>query len=556
MNIEKIKEAVINYGCKDGLHIEQYVAAKEIIDRFMIKQHYVILKAKTQSGKTGVVMSLINLLNYNRTYITSLKIDRIYYVTAENQPNVKDQAMGDFEKYCLKYYFKDKQVEFLKNSDLQSMERRGLKKSLKNTLLCLDESHYGTKKEKNKVPSFLTNNSVNYMKNDESMIENNSYIISISATPDKEIANDEEYSKAVVELKTNEQYKGFEEFEKNGQIEDIDKDIFYDENLCYDFFMDKVLPHLDNIKKTEGKVKYVIMRRNNSNKSFDIEPLLSKYFDILYVEQKGKNKVNHSEMFNHIDKYCYHKLYDKYLLILIKNSYRQGDRIETLYKAPAGCVIDFCAAKDNVEATIQGLTGRFSGYVDKYNENEWMKIKFFISEDHHNKIRNYFKGYYTRKTIYDVHHQTKKWGVGENVGVNEDGFKINNPLKINIDDYFNKNEGEKEKMTTALSKSTLKTLNENIFKFYPFLNNYLGYEYVGSRKGLNKTNQLFFSTNTPDGGKAYLKKENLGKKCYKSWIYEQDGHYFIEIKESFFDVYDIENIKSSSTKKINTYCTA
>ena len=34
MNIEKIKEAVINYGCKDGLHIEQYVAAKEIIDQF------------------------------------------------------------------------------------------------------------------------------------------------------------------------------------------------------------------------------------------------------------------------------------------------------------------------------------------------------------------------------------------------------------------------------------------------------------------------------------------------------------------------------------------
>lgn len=556
MNIKEIKTRIKQDSLKDdGLHIEQYVAAKECIDAYY-QYRYIILKAKTQSGKTGVMMSIINILTFYQQYREELGIERILYITGDNSQNVKPQAYDDYRDYCLKYYYNDGKIIFLKNSDLQKYNKnKELEMSLKNTLIFIDESHYGTKQYKNQLSTFLYNNGVNYMKNDNSMVKNNAYILSVSATPDKEIANDDGYTKAIVELKVGEEYKGFEEFDKNGQVETVNKNIFTDENTCYNFFINQVLPYLDECKN-KGKKKYVIMRY--VKKKFNVEQLLGEKFQILYLDQQGRQSINYDSMTSKISEVCTYNTTDKYLLILIKNAFRQGDRIKDVYKCMGGCVIDYCDAKDNVEATIQGLLGRFSGYYKDEHKDGWVDVKFFISQEHYNKIKDYYQGYYKRKTVYDSHHQTKKWGVGENIGVNEDGFKSNIPIKVVIDDYFENHKEEKKMLSTTikLEKCDLKKLNKKIFKFYPFLNKYLEYEYVGSRKGLTKSNKDFFSTNTADGGKAYLKPENLGKKCYKTILYKLDGHYLMELKESFFDIYDYENVEISTTKRINTYCTA
>lgn len=556
MNIDKIKELVLNNKLDiEGVHDNQYESAENIIKEFINNNRYVILKAKTQSGKTGVIMGVINILNCYRTILCKLKIDKFIYVTGDNQ-DIKDQAEKDFIKSCLKFYFTDARAVFLKNSDLQKRQRKGLKDSFKNTLIFLDESHYATQKERNKVPSFFKNNGVNYLTaNCEELNSNNTYILSVSATPDKEMGNDVIDIKPIVELHTDKKYKGFEEFDANGQIESIDENVFTDEMICYDFFMGKVLPHLEYIKETEKKKKFVIMRLKKRNQ-VDIEQLLNNYFEVLYVEQKGRKKVNHDEMKCKILEICEHNKSDKYLLILIKESYRMGCRIDNMYKAHAGCVIDFCKDENNVEVTVQGLVGRFSGYVNEENENEWYKIKFFISDIHYQMLKKYYTDYSKDKSVYTKTIKEKEWGKGDNIGVNPEGFNNYPTLKIDITDYFKSNIDDWVDFSLNECKmSALKKLNYKIFSFYEDLKKYSDYIYIGSRRGDTKINRAFFNHNMEDGGKAYLKMENLGKKCFKSLLYTSNERTYMELRESFFDVYDNVFNNITKIKKINTYYT-
>ena len=151
LNFDEIRKRAIAQKLKSEIHDNQYATAKEIIEHYLNNEHYGILKAKTQSGKTGVIMAVINILNQYSSIIYKLKIDKIIYLTGDNQ-DIKGQAEDDFRDLCFKYYFKNGENDkignmiFYKQSDLTHMAKKGIKVSLKNTLLFLDESHFGTTK--------------------------------------------------------------------------------------------------------------------------------------------------------------------------------------------------------------------------------------------------------------------------------------------------------------------------------------------------------------------------------------------------------------------------
>lgn len=577
LNFDEIRTRAIAQKLKNKIHDNQYATAKEIIEHYLNNEHYGILKAKTQSGKTGVIMAVINILNQYSSIICKLKIDKIIYLTGDNQ-DIKGQAEDDFRDLCFKYYFKNGENDkignmiFYKQSDLTHMSKKGIKVSLKNTLLFLDESHFGTTKEKNKVPQFLSINGIEYMRNQQDMVDNNTYVLSVSATSFKEQENDIEHSKFLVELKTDETYKGFEDFDRNGQIHSIDENVFSDPNVCYDFFMNNITPHLDEIKNKTGKNEYVIMRIKPKTK-IDYETLLSKYYKVIYVTQDGKDKINYDSMWLPIYENCLtNNKYDgRYLLFLIKGSFKMGKRIEPLYKGYCGCVIDHSKDKNNVETTIQGLLGRMSGYLEEGNRENWYLTKFFISDIHYKMIRDYYKDYSIDKTPYLYPKIKQIWGnctsIRQHIGVNPEAFKENGILKYDITDYFDNNLTEwvrfsKEKGVYGIGD--LKELNEKIFTYFEDLNFLLNYIYMGSRRtkmdnSNNNSNRLFFMTDKPDGGDAYLKKEYIGKRCYKSLLYNENGKQYIEIRISFVDTYDeiientskIKEIKTMSTKSDN-----
>ena len=562
LNIEEIRKRAISQDLKDSIYENQYIVAREIVEHYINGEHYGILKAKTQSGKTGVIMAVINILNQFRSILLKLKIDKIMYITGDNQ-DIKSQAEEDFISMCFKYYFrKDINMIFLKNSDIVKRQKKGIKDSLKNTLVFLDESHFGTLKETNKVPQILLSNGIEFMRNQQDMIDNNTYILSVSATSYKEQENDVTNSKFLVELKTNEKYKGFEEFNNNKQIHTVSKHIFTDSSVCNDFFNEEVIPHLENIKKMTGKNKYAIMRMKKRNQ-IDVEAILGKYFKIIYVTQQGRDKINYDSMWLPIYENCIAPRKDsdnRPLLFLIKDSFRMGKRIDQLYKGYCGCVIDYSDDKNNVETTVQGLLGRYSGYVNEYNEKEWKDIKFFISEKHYNMLKDYYNDYNINKTPYMFPKTKKVFGngkiIGNNIGLNYDAFEKNGVKKYDITKYMENNPDDWFKLSFGkYGVGDLKKLNERIFDSVDVLNKYKDYVYMGSRRKNTDSNRGFFLTNSQDGGDVYLKEEYVGKPCYKSLIYVEDEKVYIEIRESFVDTYVTITENSSRVKEIKTMTT-
>lgn len=561
LDIDEIRKRANKEGLK-RIYDNQYFAAEEIVNNYLMGNHYGILKAKTQSGKTGVIMAVINILN---NYITlcykHLNIDKIMYITGDNQ-DIKSQAEEDFMKMCFKTLFDGDRAVFYKNSDIVKRQRKGQKDSLKNTLIFLDESHYATTKEINKVPQFLSINGVEYMRNQQDMIDNNTYVLSVSATSYKEQMNDVTHSKFLVELNTSKYYKGFEEFNENNQIETINKEIFTDPQTCYDFFIEKVIPHLQKIKKESGKNKYVIMRIKKRNQ-VDVEKLLDKYFKIIYVTQQGRDKINYDSMWLPIYENCIYPRKEKdnrYLLFLIKDSFRMGKRIDQLYKAYCGCAIEYSDDKNNVETTVQGLLGRYSGYINEDNKNDWMQTKFFISKTHYDKLLNYYTDYNIFKTMYVDIKKKKIWGnckkISNNVDINADVFLKNGIKKIDISNYMLNNPNDWAMLTLQkLNNKSLKILNYKIFKEIKELNYLSEYEYAGSRRNITSNDIGFFNHPHVDGGIAYTKEENVGKKCFKSLFQVIDGVPYLFIRESFFDYYIEEYTKTDKIIKINTMYT-
>ena len=248
------------------------------------------------------------------------------------------------------------------------------------------------------------------------------------------------------------------------------------------------------------------------------------------------------------------------LIFLIKDTFRMGKRIDQLYKGYCGCVVEYSDDKNNVETTVQGLLGRYSGYVNEYNEKEWKDIKFFISEKHYNMLKDYYNDYNINKTPYMFPKIKKVFGNGKiisnSIALNYDAFDKNGIKKFDVTEYMKNNPNDWSKLSFGkLGVGELKELNERIFNSVDVLNKYKDYVYMGSRRKNTDSNRGFFLKNIQDGGDVYLKEEYIGKPCYKSLIYVEDERVYIEIRESFVDTYTeiIEN--SSKVKEIKTMIT-
>lgn len=547
---------------KKELYPNQKNVSKEIISHLTNKKEkcrYVILNAPTQSGKTGCIMSLINDIDESNSLRKKLGVETIYYITGDNQ-GIKQQTIDDFRDYCTQYIFNESNVFFFKNSDLGKIKSP----KFKNCLIFLDESHYGTSKEKNRVPKFLKDGGINYMKNDTSMEKNNIYISSVSATPYPEILNDYEKTKKIVTFSVGESYRGIKEFYNNNQLKIIDdSSILKYEILLRNLLVDEVLPHLDDIEKKRKKKKFVIMRGNNK---INYKELLGDKYKVFYMDSK-KDTLTEEQMYLKIQDYCIDKTEDadKYLLFVIKGKFRMGKRFRDKCKDYCGCVIDFSEG-ENISTTEQGLLGRFCGYVgnDKRTKTDWKDIWFYVSEKHTQPLIDYYVNGNLATPYHSDYSYTKSntvvWGRGDKVKPNTELLKSNEIKSYDVTKYIDEN--IKERLINHKVKfknGELKKIVTDIVSKCPQIDNkYLDYIDGGHRRVPNSEGD-FKGITQIDGGKnrQFLTNiKNYGKGVWKPTLitYSKDK-IILEIQETIIDKYEEITNQLGKLKEIHTYST-
>lgn len=540
----------------------QKEVSKKIIDIFTNKKRncrYVILNAPTQSGKTGCIMSLINDIDESNSLRKKLGVETIYYITGDNQ-QIKEQTIDDFRDYCTQYIFNESNVFFFKNSDLGKIKSP----KFKNCLIFLDESHYGTSKEKNRVPKFLKDGGINYMKNDTSIEKNNIYISSVSATAYDEILNDYEKTKKIVTFSVGESYRGIKEFYNNNQLKLIDdSSILKYEILLRNLLVDEVLPHLDDIEKKRKKKKFVIMRGNNK---INYKELLGDKYKVFYMDSK-KDTLTEEQMYLKIQDYCIDKTEDadKYLLFVIKGKFRMGKRFRDKCKDYCGCVIDFSEGK-KISTTEQGLLGRFCGYVgnDKRTKTDWKDIWFYVSEKHTQPLIDYYVNGNLATPYHSDYSYTKSdavvYGIGDKVKPNTELLKSNEIKSYDVTKYID--EDIKERLINhkvEFKKGELKKIVTDIVSKCPQIDNkYLDYIDGGHRRVPNSEGD-FKGITQIDGGKnrQFLTNiKNYGKGVWKPTLitYSKDK-IILEIQETIIDKYEKITNQLGKLKEIYTYST-
>lgn len=371
-----------NPASKTFIFDNQFDCAKRVVEWLASdepRSNYAIIQGYPQSGKTGAMIAIANIILCDKLYVKSkLGIRRIIYITGSNSKGLKGQTEERF-KNLLTYTVEELKekgisVEFKKNSDLKNeniqFDRTKRTPDLSDSLIFIDESHFATNETKNVLPKWLTNNGINFMRNEPQLMDKNVYMVSVSATPYAETGADTMRVKGTFELVPANGYNYNWNFNLLGITERERTDPTAVLNN-----LKKCCEHLKEIEDKTGVCKCIIARinsgRNNRGKLMDIiAPELEQYFDISeFSLDEGGTDVNNLE--NKIMSYCGSEQFDrnpnKYLMIYIKGILRMGMSLRDSVKEHIGAIYDvtapaITAGKTTIATTEQGLLGRICGY--------------------------------------------------------------------------------------------------------------------------------------------------------------------------------------------------
>lgn len=505
-----------------------------LFDSNLPRPNHLVVQGKTQAGKTGVLTSMIMLIDELKIE-DAMSINTIYYITGDNGckliKQTQERISNCFTKDGIKCGFK-----CLKNSDLKndiSNER-----VLTNSIIFIDESHYGVSKETNILIKWLESKGIN-MHNDKELVDKSIYIVSNSATPYGEINSDCGKYKSYVALETNDWngkcgYVGFKEYNEKNCFVPINHQINKAnvEEMCKQLSV-----RLNEIyNATNGKKKCGIIRMNK--KAFKkCQTILEKYFHIESFFATNDN-INYAEIQWKMLNDC--ESWDKPLVFIICGAYRMGVSIPPSCKKNIGFVFDYATGngKNSVITTEQGLLGRVTGY---WETDDWCDITIYINEKHYNGLKACYVEHAASTPMTDVKRKFVQKEDGKKVGIIEDDDFIEIPCDEKFDGKeYNDKIREYLEGPKGFAKIG-KTLPEGII-------------FIPGRRN-DKRNKVHFSqpkfSNSEHTTITILKKEeNINKPCYTT-LYDIDENnikvkYGKIVKGDYIETYD-ENKKIIST---------
>ena len=332
-------------------YANQERAALEILAKYTEGTiRYGLLRANEQSGKTGTYHTLIRYM-FERNLI-----DNVYIVCGSNEIELYNQCIADVEEWHQNSpRFDNISVIFRQNFKRIHMITR-------RALIIVDESHLVQGVDQ-KLSEFIQRHGLTMAGTNPSMIQNNTYILSVDATPYAEesaIVTNQCLPKFKVTLADGYGYFGVKEYFENGLIHPT-----YDLNTVPGKNSFTLL--LQNYTR-----KYILVRiqekRNKSLKWIKQYAQLAgcdiKSFTSHFMKDKSQICITKKDANDHFQKYgrripCLEEAPEKTTIVFIDGRLRCGKRVP---KKHVGFIWE-ASKSANTDVIRQSLLGRMSGYI-------------------------------------------------------------------------------------------------------------------------------------------------------------------------------------------------
>jgi len=320
------------------IHHNQRQAANDIISEFTQDRGTLLVLAvgKTQSGKTGVMSSLI--MNATNTTIDGyVPVANVFVITGLSSNEWKDQTKARLPQILRENVFHCSELN------------KGFAKKIKgkkNILIIVDEIQIACKVDQSLHNSFKKLLDTKYM------IETDIKIVEFSATPNGTYGN-LEYWKGhykTVKVQPGEGYVGHEELYEQGRI-----------HQCQDLTIPENVQKLyETIKSKFDSPKYHIIRTKVGGGQDEcvsvFKSIIHDEFNYLYHDSRNLESID-----VYLDPKKGGKEPDKHTVIFIKEMARCA---KTYTKDFIGVWYERCVNSFNDDVAVQGLAGRATGYDD------------------------------------------------------------------------------------------------------------------------------------------------------------------------------------------------
>jgi hypothetical protein len=342
----------------DDFKTEHCQAGNEIYNHFIRGIRQCALIAKLQSGKTNTFQYVI------RKMLMSRLVKQVIIISGMSDNDLKTQAEKKIKELNSEY---KNQIAVKFNRDLPRI------KGVKDTLIVLDESHYGSTKNQ-AVDKFLERNGIAVDGNIFKMEEYDNYILTVSATPFAELSDysrGKNHHKEAVFLKAGDGYLGIHDFYMAGNmhpifkikdfperfIEMIQERKYYIGRFHKQTISEEELQHLCD----DAGVDMIVFAQTSEMASF-----------ITQLSELNEKMENAPE---------------RPTLIVIKGKLRAGCVLD--YKTYIGWVWEN-STDPKTDTIMQGLVGRCCGYNSNMNIQIYISEKLFLTgENDKNEIERY-----------------------------------------------------------------------------------------------------------------------------------------------------------------------
>ena len=332
---------------------QQSNASNNIYNSYIARNvRYAILMSKCQSGKTGAYHALISLM------LRMGSIDRAYVLCGSHETDLRDQAIEDAKDYhdIAMYETKTVQVLFRQDFDAAHMD-------IRRALIVVDESHLDQGKGQ-KLDRFLGRHGITMDGNPTNLVTNNTYILSVDATPYSELAalehKETPYIKHVEELLPGDGYIGIDHYNYTGRL-----------NPTFDLTTADGARRFGALIRGLGN-KYALMRlsaayktRLNAQEVSARNICRANGYRVLEFTA-GRTEINITRPTEPTDLPCLEDAPTRPTIVIIRGRLRAG---KVVPKKHIGFVWEG-AKTSKTDALVQGLPGRMCGYCQIAGEPE------------------------------------------------------------------------------------------------------------------------------------------------------------------------------------------
>ena len=399
LTLEQVQK-VENIGTENEIHPLQFKAAKETIYGLLSwfpelnetehtsRNRHGLLSAQMQSGKTGYVFALYNimfivgLLDYweieNFTIMTGMDDNNLNHQTKLRSLS---QVIGSHEK-C--------NINVWKRIDIKKATLNKIK--LEKTFIIIDEAHFGSG-EFSILNKFFKLNNVDW-KNTNDLREKQILIVSISATNFSEIFWDIEGTKRHVILEVDDNYYGCVKYIDNGQVFNANKfDFNYNSET-------KSTPIIDIIRKEHqrmvncGKKQGLFLIRVSTKKEKKLleDSFIGENFITLPLDSRN-GKIDMEKLYLSVENMIL-KNDQKSLLVIIKGTMRAGITLPEWIKDSTTMIYD---NNTNPASSNQALFGRYCGY--RKNQELAKFTNCYVNRQHILDYATHVQNDFSRETV-------------------------------------------------------------------------------------------------------------------------------------------------------------